>query len=289
MRASYLTPHARQIFSLEVGTMGNKKYLIFALLCGVVASLLVFRAVKLASKPKLVEPPKVEIVFAKATIPARTLVLAEQLEVKPVPKEVVTKDAVINIEDIVGLITKTELLQGEPVNINRLFRKGDKLSLAAIIPQGMRAITIPIDEVIGVAGFIKPGERVDLIGTIQPKGHSESTSWTLLQDIEVLAVSQDMGISGNGNPQAAGGKVGTSVTLAVTPLQAEKVVLSKEKGRLHLALRPILKEAEQTVPSIRESSLLSSGNKNPSPVKKEPSRKVIEVINGTKSKFITVY
>ncbi|MGE5605095.1 MAG: Flp pilus assembly protein CpaB [Bacteroidota bacterium] len=267
--------------------MGNKKYLVFALLCGAVASLLVFHTVKRASKPKIVEPPKTEIVFAKVTIPARTVVTAEQLEVKPVPKEVVTKDSVIKIADIVGLITKAEIIQGEPVNINRLFRKGDKLSLSAIIPQGMRAITIPVDEVIGVAGFVRPGERVDLIGTIQPKGHSESTSWTLLQDIEVLAVSQDMGISGA--TQRGNGKVGTSVTLAVTPLQAEKVVLSKEKGTLHLALRPILKEAEQVVPSIRESSLLSSGKSTPTPVKREPSRKVIEIINGSKSKLITVY
>jgi pilus assembly protein CpaB len=269
--------------------MGNKKYLIFALLCGGVASLLVFRAVKSASKPKVVESPKVEIVFAKTTIPARTLVTAEQLEVKPVPKEVVSKDSVIKIEDIVGLITKAEIIQGEPVNINRLFSKDDKLSLSAMIPQGMRAITIPVDEVIGVAGFIKPGERVDLIGTIQPRGHIESTSWTLLQDIEVLAVSQDMEVSANNNSQGAKGKVGTSVTLAVTPLQAEKVVLSKEKGTLQLALRPILKEAEQAVPAIRESSLLSSGKSTPTPVKKQPSRRVIEIINGTKSKWITVY
>ena len=268
--------------------MGNKKYLIFALICGTVASFLVFRMIQITSRPKIIESPKAKIVFAKTAIPARTVITAEQLELKTVPQEVVTNDSVLAVGDIVGLITKTELIQGEPVNVNRLFRKGDKLSLSAIIPEGKRAITIPIDEIIGVAGFVKPGERVDLIGTIQPRGHSESTSWTLLQDIEVLAVSQDMGISSNGNSQGANGKVGTSVTLAVTPLQAEKVILSKEKGTLHLALRPILKEGEQSVPAIRESSLLSSGKTTRSPIRKQPSRKVIEVINGSKSKMITV-
>lgn len=268
--------------------MGNKKYLIFALLCGTVASFLVFRTIKIASRPKIIESPKAEIVFAKTAIPARTMITVEQLELRTVPQEVVTNDSIQAIEDIVGLITKAEILQGEPININRLFRKGEKLSLSAIIPQGKRAITIPINEVIGVAGFIKPGEKVDLIGTIQPRGHSESTSWTLLQDIEVLAVSQEMGISGDGNSQGVNGKVGTSVTLAVTPLEAEKVVLSKEKGTLHLALRPILKEGEQSVPSIRESSLLYSGKATRSPIRKQPYRKVIEVINGSKSKMITV-
>lgn len=272
--------------------MGNKKYLIFALICAAVASLLVYRVVKIASKPIIVEPPKTKIVFAKTTIPARTIITAEQLEVKMVPREVVTPDSIEKIEDIVGLISKTEIIQGEAVNLNRLFRKGDQLSLAFLIPKGMRAITIPIDEVIGVAGFIKPGEKVDLIGTIQPRGSSESTSWTLLQDIEVLAVSQDMGISNRvqnpATPQGPTAKVGTSVTLAVTPLQAEKVILSKEKGTIHLALRPVLKEAEQVIPAVRESNLIISGKSAPAPVKKEPSRKVIEVINGAKSRIITV-
>lgn len=273
--------------------MGNKKFLILALICAAVASFLVYRTVKIASKPIIVESPKAKQVFAKTTIPARTMITAEQLEVKMVPREVVSQDSVQKIETIVGLITKSELIQGEPVNLNRLFRKGDKLSLAFIIPKGMRAITIPVDEVIGVAGFIKPGEKVDLIGTIQLRGSSESTSWTLLQDIEVLAVSQDMGISNKDqspvNPQTVNAKVGTSVTLAVTPLQAEKVVLSKEKGKLHLALRPVLKEAEQVVPAIRESNLLLSGKATSTPIKKQPSRKVIEIINGAKSRFITVY
>lgn len=271
--------------------MGNKKSLIFALICAAVASFLVYRTVKIASKPIIVEPPKTQIVFAKTTIPARTVIKAEQLEVKMVPREAVTQDSAQKIQDLAGLITKSEIIQGEQVNLNRLFHKGDKMSLSFIIPKGMRAITIPIDEVIGVAGFIKPGEKVDLIGTIQPRGSSESTSWTLLQDIEVLAVSQDMGISDRQQSpvgaQTTNAKVGTSVTLAVTPLQAEKVVLSKEKGTLHLTLRPVLKEAEQVVPAVRESNLFLSGKSSPTPINKQPSKRVIEVINGAKSKFVT--
>lgn len=266
--------------------MGNKKYLIFALLCATVASFLVYRVVKIASRPIIVEPPKVEIVFAKTTIPARTIITAEQLEIKSVPREAVTPDLATEIDAVLGMITKSELIQGEPVNVNRLFRKGDKLSLSAIIPKGMRAITIPVDEVIGVAGFVKPGEKVDLIGTMQPKGKGESSSWTLLQDVEVLAVSQDMGIS---NPAASTAKVGTSVTLAVTPLQAEKVILSKEKGTIHLALRPVLKEEEQVIPAVSESDLILSGKPAPAPVKIQPSRRVIQIINGAKSSYVTVY
>lgn len=272
--------------------MGRKKILIIALICAVGASFLVYRTLKIASKPKVIEIPKANLVFAKTTIPARTQVSAEQLEIKQVPQEAVTPDSVQKFEDIVGLITKAEIIQGEPVNINRLFRKGDKMGLSSMIPEGMRAITIPIDEIAGVAGFVKPGERVDLIGTMQLKGSKESTSWTLLQDIQVLAVSQDMGTSNRNpsqvNPQSANAKVGTSVTLAVTPLQAEKVVLSKERGILHLTLRPVIEEAVQDIPAIREGNLIPGGKYRSTSSKREPSRQVIEVINGAKSKFVTV-
>jgi pilus assembly protein CpaB len=272
--------------------MDRKKLLIIALICAAGASFLVYRTLKIASKPKVIEIPKADLVFAKTTIPARTQVSAEQLKVRRVPREAVTPDSVQKIEEIVGMIAKAEIIQGEPVNSNRLFRKGDKMGLSSIIPEGMRAITIPIDEIIGVAGFVKPGERVDLIGTIQPQWSKESISWTLLQDIQVLAVSQDMGISNQGsdlvNSQSVKAKVGTSVTLAVTPLQAEKVVLSKEKGTLHLALRPVLKEKEQVIPAVREGNLIPGNGTRPASGRKKTTKQVIEVINGAKTKWITV-
>jgi pilus assembly protein CpaB len=272
--------------------MDRKKLLIIALICAAGASLLVYRTLKIASKPKVIEIPKANLVFAKTTIPARTQVLAEQLEVRRVPREAITPDLVQKFEDVVGLITKAEIIQGEPVNSNRLFQKGDQMGLSSLIPEGMRAITIPIDEIIGVAGFVKPGEKVDLIATMQPQWSKESISWTLLQDIQVLAVSQDMEISNQasnlGNSQSVKAKVGTSVTLAVTPLQAEKIVLSKEKGTLHLALRPVLKEVDQVVPVIREGNLIPSKKFKPASVKRKPPKQVIEVINGAKSKLITV-
>jgi pilus assembly protein CpaB len=272
--------------------MGRKKLLILALICATGASSLVYRFLKSATGPKAIEIPKANLVFARTTIPARTQVAAEQLEVRQVPREAVAPDMVQKVEEIVGLIAKTEIIQGEPVNINRLFRKGDQMGLSSIIPEGMRAITIPIDEIIGVAGFVKPGEKVDLIGTMQPQWSKESISWTLLQDIEVLAVSQEMGVSnqgyGLGNSQSVKAKVGTSVTLAVTPVQAEKIVLSKEKGALHLTLRPVLKEAEQDIPAVRESNLIPGDKPRSASGKKKSTKQVIEVINGAKSKFVTV-
>jgi pilus assembly protein CpaB len=271
--------------------MGNKTALILALVCAAIASIIVYHSIKEGSRPKIIETPKIGVVFAKITIPARSEVSADQLEVRIISKEAVNQDSALKIEDVVGLTTKAEIIQGEQVNLQRLVHKGDNVGLSFLIPPGMRAVTIPVNEVLGVAGFIKPGEKVDLIETLLPKNSGESISWTILQDIEVLAVSQDMGnlSKDSNNQQAADGKVSTSVTLAVTPIQAQKIVLSIEKGTIHLALRPALKEAEQNIPLIRESSLLPSSKSPTSPKNiQHSSKRVIEVISGGNSQFITV-
>lgn len=273
--------------------MGKKTALILALICALIASMIVYRIIKEGSKSKNIEIPRTSVVFAKTTIPARSLVTTEQLEVRLIPREAVNRDSAFKIEDVVGFTTNSEIIQGEQVNLQRLVHKGDNVGLTFIIPPGMRALTIPVNEVLGVAGFIKPGEKVDLIGTFQPKNSGESITWTLLQDVEVLAVSQDMGNQNKDSKSSAisettDAKVGTSVTLAVTPFQAQKIVLSAEKGIIHLTLRPAVKEAEQTIPLIRENNLLPSNKSTSIPEKTQSSKRVIEIISGGKSRFITV-
>ena len=149
-----------------------------------------------------------------------------------------------------------------------------------------------------MAGFVKPGERVDIIGTMEPKeSQNGSVTWTVLQDVEVLAVSQEMNApvkeskkdNKNNDP-----KLGTSVTLAVTPYQAQKVALAEEKGVLRLTLRPALKELNVTVAPVRESSLIPSstgggGFKAPvTPITRVKPRRQIEVISGNKTVIVTV-
>ncbi len=271
--------------------MGNKKVLILALLSASIASIIVYRIIKEGSKPKLIELPKTGVVFAKTTIPAWSKITAEQVEIRFIPRDAAQPNLALKMEDVVGVTAKSEILEGEPVNLKRLAHHDDKLGLSFIIPKGKRAITIPVNEVLGVAGFIKPGEKVDLIGTFQPENSKEIVSWTLLQDVEVLAVAQDMGAPGKDskNPSALSAKVGTSVTLAVTPFQAQKIVLSEEKGTIHLALRPVQNEAELDIPYIRESNLLPGHRKRSTPVKTKSTGRYIEIISGGKSRFVRVY
>jgi pilus assembly protein CpaB len=240
----------------------------------------------------MIEPPKVSVVFAKTAIPARSVVTTGQLEIRLIPSEAANQDSARKLQDVEGFTTKSEIIQGEQVNLNRLFRKGENTGLSYLIPKGMRAITIPVNEVLGVAGFIKPGEKVDLIEILHSKDNGDGIAWTLLQDIEVLAVSQDMGYPNQdksaSNPQAAEAKVGTSVTLAVTPIQAQKIVLVAEKGIIHLTLRPAVKESELYIPVTKESGLLPANRSYSTTPKTQSSKKVIEVISGGKSQFISV-
>jgi pilus assembly protein CpaB len=275
---------------------GNKLALILALICATIASFIVYRTIKENGKPKVIEVPKTAVVFAKSAIPARTQITADQVELKAIPKVAVNKDVALKLEDVIGTISKSDILMGEQVNVNRLVRKGESLDLSFLIPSGMRAITIAVNEVAGVAGFIKPGEKVDVIGTLDSKNSgSDSVSWTVLQDVEVLAVAQEMGdpVKDNKNQTNKGSeaKVGTSVTLCVTPFQAQKIALAEEKGVLRLTLRPVLQEKQLNILPVRESNLIPSGSvyrPSPQPQQEQPGRKV-EIIVGTKSQVITVY
>ncbi len=300
---------------------GNKIALILAFICAAIASVIVYNTLKEGSKVKVIESPKKPVVFAKTNIPARSVIDGDQLEIRMIPEEAVGSNAATKIEELTGLITKADLIQGEQVNVNRLVKVGEKIGLSFVIPPGMRALTIAINEVVGVAGFIKIGERVDIIGTLEPKDSPVGTiSWTVAQNLEVLAVSQEMGDpvikaeetesakkkKGTKRPQKAEAKIGTSVTLAVTPQQAERIALAGERGVLRLILRPVLEEPLLDIPPIDEMTIFTQNDlpkpsisPSPSPtkvtrvrrikrrsiIKKRPVRR-IEVVSGPEIKVI---
>lgn len=280
---------------------GNRIALIIGLICAFIASFLVFQTMQNNAK-QLEEAKrikKIDVVFAKVLIPARTRVTADQVEVRKVPEDGVPPNVATKISDVVDLATRTDILANEPVNMDRIVREGEDAGMAFLIPPGMRAITIAVDEVIGVAGFIRPGERVDVIGTIELKNsQTGSTTWTVVQDVEVLAVSQEMTAAvredraqNNNDEEKEKARLGTSVTLAVTPYQAQKIALSEERGSLRLTLRPALKEPEVKVAPVRESGLIPFGadpgvRGQPGAA---PQTRRVEIISGNKVDYVTVY
>jgi pilus assembly protein CpaB len=133
--------------------------------------------------------------------------------------------------EIVGRVPTMTLQRGEPALEARLAAVGTKGGLSAIIPEGYRAISVRVNEVMGVAGFALPGTFVDLMVNLQRTEDNNPISKIVLERIQVLAVAQES------SQDATKPKVVSAVTLKVTPEQAEKIDLARSIGQLSLVLR----------------------------------------------------
>src|SRR6267154_1755460 len=137
------------------------------------------------------------------------------------------------VEAVVGAFAKSQFVANEPVVVSKLYM-GEKTSgvMPLLIPPGMRAMSVPVDEVADIAGFVAPHTHVDILAAVSGTGPGESSfSRIVLQNIEVLAVAQEIEHVKD-EPQVV--KV---VTLLVTPVDAEKLTLASREGTLRLAMR----------------------------------------------------
>lgn len=184
----------------------------------------------------------------------------------------------------------SDLYQGEPIMDNRLAAPGMGGGLAAAIPQGMRACAVRVDDVVGVSGFVTPGQRVDVLISGVPPGVQNPTegivSKTLLQDLQVLSAGTDIQKDNEGKAKPV-----QVVNLLVTPEQAETLSLaSNQQVRIQLVLRNPLDTQTAEVPGTAMGNIF--GGKITGPAKVQPAKLVkkaappvfsIEVINGSKS------
>jgi pilus assembly protein CpaB len=148
----------------------------------------------------------------------------------------VPKGALLKPEAAVGRGVISELYQGEPILESRLAPAGSGGGLAATIPQGMRALAVKVDQVVGVAGFVTPGMRVDVLVSGVPPGATSATQGTvtktILQNIRVLSAGTDIQKDAEGKPQQV-----QVVNLLVNPEQAQTLSLASTEMRIQLVLR----------------------------------------------------
>ncbi len=193
--------------------------------------------------------------------------------------------AVLDVKNAIGRGAISQIYTGEPILESRLAPKGSGGGLAATIQQGMRACAVKVDEVVGVAGFVTPGMRVDvLVSGVPPNAQTSNNSEvkTILQNIEVLSAGTDIQKDSEGKPQQV-----QVVNLLVTPDQAQVLTLASSQMRIQLVLRNPLDTKIATVPQTAMSSLF--GETKPATheaVKRaKPAAPVytVQVINGSKS------
>jgi pilus assembly protein CpaB len=158
----------------------------------------------------------------------------------------------VHIEDFNGAVTRRPLHAGEPVVQTALTKAGEGGFMSAVLEAGMRAVSIAVNQTSGNAGFISPGDHVDLIVTRRIKeGNVESiASNTFIYDVRVLAVDQMLD-----NPENKA-ILAKTVTVEVTPQQAEQVAVASEVGHISVALRSVTqaaKAAQTATPSAGET------------------------------------
>jgi pilus assembly protein CpaB len=155
-------------------------------------------------------------------------------------------------EEVMGRGVITPVSANEPLMTAKLADKDAGGGLPIVIPEGMRAVSVEVDEVIGVAGFVTPGTRVDVLVTFSESGdRDEAATRVILQNVQALASGQTIQRSANGEPQTT-----TVITLLVTPEQAEKLTLAATEGHIQLALRNTLDMAEVDTDGVQAATLV---------------------------------
>ncbi len=197
------------------------------------------------------------VVLAREKIPPQTKITENMLEVKEIPSSYIHKEALVKREEVVGKITTTVIYPGEQILKTKIAGPKDpSQGLAFLVSPGKRAATIAVNDVSGVAGLLRPGDRVDVAGTVDvPSGGARETVTSLLiQNVNVLAVNQ----SADPNPVKNNNKSVQmqTVTLEVTPQQAQTLILAAERGSVRLLLRSPGDGAEVALPSARLGNLV---------------------------------
>ncbi|MEH0758649.1 Flp pilus assembly protein CpaB [Vibrio sp. 16] len=170
------------------------------------------------------------VIIASQEIPAGTPIEEQHITTKLLEVEWRNEGQFTDQNAILGQVVATTIFPGEVLHQNRLAVPGEGSTLASLIPENKRAVTIRVNDVIGVAGFLLPGNRVDVLNTIKYSATSANTV-TVLKDIKVLAVDQTARTKEN-KPIIV-----RAVTLEVSPKDAEKLLTARSKGEIQLTLR----------------------------------------------------
>ena len=206
-----------------------------------------------------------QVVVAKVEIPIGSRIIAEQLTVAQFPRNVTPEGAYASMDKLIDRVAVVRISAKEPITESRLAPVGTAAGLSSVIPDGYRAMTVKVDEVVGVSGFIMPGTLVDIVVVTQPPkatGQQEMVSKIVLQNIKVLASGQNIDRPKNDREVE---RAVRAVTLQVTPEQAEKLALASSEGRLQLVMRNSVDQGDEVTPGANKSTLLSGERAMPVP------------------------
>ena len=204
---------------------------------------------------KTVTMPTTPVVVAAADLDIGAEIRRDDIRIIDWPANAVPAGAFHDPNEVFGRGLVLPVIQNEPILPMKLASKDAGGGLPPAIPQGMRAVSVRVNEVIGVAGYVLPGTRVDVVVTLNPTDqHRDVTSKVILTNVQVLAAGTKIDRETDKNkPMAV-----SVVTLLVDPEESERLTLASTEGKIQLALRNPLDRATPTTRGIRPGSLLGA-------------------------------
>jgi pilus assembly protein CpaB len=261
--------------------MGNRRALLFLLLAvvlGIAAALAAQRWLERQRPATTTGVQTQTVVVARSDVPIASALTPLQLTTVEWPARFAPQGSFSTPESLSGRVVRRAVAAGEPVLEAMLLPEGTEAGLPSVIGDEKRAVSVKVDQVIGVAGFVTPGTRVDVLVTLRridlPKGEPETK--IVLQDVPVLAIDQRVEEAESGEPQVV-----NVVTLEVAPSDAEKLVFSAHEGRLQLALRNRVDVEQVTTEAVGVADVM--GEKKRVARKSSAPRSVanVEVLRGS--------
>jgi pilus assembly protein CpaB len=225
------------------------KYVAMAGVAGVLAVVLVHNYIskRIANPLK----PTAQIMIAEADIPPGTALAGRLVRVATWPQDIIPAKAVTSANQVEGRVAQVSIGKGEPITLTKLAPEGTAAGLGGLLDPNSLAVTVKTDEVSGVAGFVSPGDRIDVLVAMEKAGsNSEQFSKIILQNLKVLSKGQVWDQTADKKPTVV-----PTVTLEVSPEQAETLNLARSYGKICLALRNQLNLANYTTAGVKSSQL----------------------------------
>jgi len=223
------------------------------------------RPVQTAQTVAVAPQESTQILTAKIDIPIGKFINEEDFIWQDWPEDYASDHHLLKdnfkLEDLAGRVARKEISAGEPINLKKFVRPGERGFLAAVLKPGHRALSIPISGVTGVSGLVFPGDRVDLIVSLSIKNDEDDStttrkaSETVMTNVRVLA----LGAAVN-TPEGKNSINAKTVTVELKPDQVEIVTVAKIIGTISLALRPLAKDEEELQEMIETGNIAAEGS-----------------------------
>ena len=267
-----------------INDLRPRQLLILAAIAGLLMFMAIIVAMKFVSGKEVAVAPVVEqqtppapavetkaVVVAKVNIPPRTRLQENMLQMKELPVDMVPEGAISNLDDVKNVQVKVSIFAGDILTIQKVFSESANEGFTGDIPPNCRAVAINVTEVTSVAGFAKPGDKVDLI--LVEKDKYSATTNILLQNVPLLSVNQDTAgnnvLDENGIVKSSAISNPTIATFALPPQDILKLIAAANLGEIYMMLRPA--KAQSNYVEAMQFTLESVNKPQPEqPVQQQP-------------------